>query len=55
MTTCTSAASESVMSIWTDLRPTCAEMSPHEGGAETQAERYSQFPAAEAQTEILAG
>ena len=54
MTTCTSAASESVMSIWTD-HPTYAAMRPHEGGAETQAERYSQFFATETQTEVGAG
>ena len=55
MTTCISAASESVMSIWTNLRPAYAAMHPHERGAETQAERYSQFFATETQTEVGAG
>ena len=55
MTTSTSAASESVMSVWTDLHPADATMRPHEGGAETLAERYSQFFATETQTEVGAG
>ena len=41
------------MSVWTNLRPAYAVMRPHEGGAETQAERYSQFFAAETQTRGL--
>ena len=55
MTTCTSAASESVMSVWTDLRPADATMRPHKRGAEAQAECYSQFFATETQTEVGAG
>ena len=55
MTTCTPATSESVMSVWTDLRPVYAAMRPHERGAETQTERYSQFFATETQTEVGAG
>ena len=55
MATCTPAASESVMSVWTDLRPADAAMRPREEGAETQTERYSQFFATETQTEVGAG